>query len=125
MPASQVSSTRRLEPAQRGGHPQRAPPRCYISATHPRRGEAASLGGMRSLATTNGAPPQPNETCSNLTFEQNLTHPSRLWTPKLPTLRPGLRPEGVALRAVRLTGRDEPGRVGGWLMTSPAGMGIC
>jgi hypothetical protein len=31
----------------------------------------------------NGAPPQPNETCSNLTFEQNLTHPSRLWTPKL------------------------------------------
>ena len=41
------------------------------------------------------------------------------------TLRPGLRPEGVALRAVRLTGRDEPGTVGGWLMTSPCGMGIC
>src|SRR5437660_275429 len=60
--------------------------------------------GPRALARRNdalrpnGAPPQPNETCSNLTFEQNLTHPSRLWTPKLPTLRPGLRPEGVALR---------------------------
>ena len=41
------------------------------------------------------------------------------------TLRPGLRPEGVALRAVRLTGRDEPGTVGGWLMTSAGGTGIC
>jgi len=44
---------------------------------------------------------------------------------KTTTFRPGLRPEGVALRAVRLTGRDEPGTVGGWLMTSPAGIGIC
>ena len=41
------------------------------------------------------------------------------------TLRPGLRPEGVALRAVRLTGRGEPGTVGGWPMTSAGGMGIC
>jgi len=48
-----------------------------------------------------------------------------LVTGQAPTFRPGLRPEGVALRAVRLTGRDEPGTVGGWLMTSPAGIGIC
>jgi hypothetical protein len=41
------------------------------------------------------------------------------------TLRPGLRPEGVALRAVRLTGRDEPGTFGVWLMTSAGGTGIC
>jgi hypothetical protein len=49
------------------------------------------------------------------------------WSPpqRVATLRPGLRPEGVALRAVRLTGRDEPGTVGGWLMTSPSGMGTC
>jgi hypothetical protein len=44
---------------------------------------------------------------------------------KYATLRPGLRPEGVALRAVRLTGRDEPGTVGGWLMSSASGTGIC
>jgi len=43
---------------------------------------------------------------------------------KDPTLRPGLRPEGVALRAVRLTGSDEPGTFGAWLMTSPSGTGI-
>ena len=41
------------------------------------------------------------------------------------TLRPGLRPEGVALRAVRLTGRGEPGTFGAWLMISPSGTGIC
>jgi len=35
--------------------------------------------------STNRAPPQFNEPCSNLTFEHDLTHPSRLWTPKLPT----------------------------------------
>jgi predicted ATPase len=44
---------------------------------------------------------------------------------KTSTLRPGLRPEGVALRAVRLTGRDEPGTVGGWPMTSASGTGTC
>jgi hypothetical protein len=36
-------------------------------------------------AETNGASPQPNESCSNLTFEQNLTHPSHLWMPKVPS----------------------------------------
>src|SRR5205809_1030521 len=42
---------------------------------------------------------------------------------KISTLRQGLHPEGVALRAVRLTGRDEPGAVGGWPMTSASGPG--
>src|SRR6266542_5380429 len=42
-----------------------------------------------------------------------------------PTLRPGLRPEGVALRAVRLMDCDEPGTFGAWPMTSPSGTGIC
>ena len=32
-------------------------------------------------------------------------------------------PEGVALRAVRLTGRDEPGTFGARPMTSPRGTG--
>jgi hypothetical protein len=45
--------------------------------------------------------------------------------PKIPTLRPGRRPEGVALRAVRLTARDEPGTFSAWPVTSPRGMGIC
>src|ERR1700750_3224386 len=37
------------------------------------------------------------------------------------TLRPGLRPEGVALRAVRLTASAQAGTFGAWLMTSPRG----
>jgi hypothetical protein len=41
------------------------------------------------------------------------------------TLRPGLRPEGVALRAVWLTGCGEPGTFGAWLMTSPSGTAAC
>jgi NAD(P)-dependent dehydrogenase (short-subunit alcohol dehydrogenase family) len=45
--------------------------------------------------------------------------------PKTSMRRPGLRPEGVALRAVRLTGRDEPGTFGGWPMTSPNGTATC
>ena len=44
---------------------------------------------------------------------------------KIATLRPGLRPEGVALRAVRLTGRDDPGTFGTWPMTSASGTGTC
>jgi hypothetical protein len=42
-----------------------------------------------------------------------------------PTLRPGLRPEGVALCAVRLTNRGEPGTFGVWLMTSASGTVTC
>src|SRR5258708_17688702 len=56
---------------------------------------------------------------------ENLTQVCRSWGPRNPTLRPGLRPEGVALRAVRLTGCDEPGTFGTWLMTSPSGTAIC
>jgi hypothetical protein len=51
--------------------------------------------------------------------------PAALPGPKVTTLRPGLRPEGVALRAVRLTGRDEPGTFGAWLMTSAGGTETC
>jgi len=50
----------------------------------------------RMLPIPNGATPQPNEACSNLTFEQNLTHSSRLWTSKL--AQPGPDP-GVDLSA--------------------------
>ncbi len=53
----------------------------------------------------------------------NSAQPSESPPQRVATPRPGLRPEGVALRAVRLTGRDEPGTVGGWLMTSQSGMG--
>ena len=53
------------------------------------------------------------------------TREGRCWFHKIATLRPGLRPEGVALRAVRLTGRGEPGTFGVWLMTSAGGTGIC
>ena len=49
-PASMVSSTRRLEPAQRGGHPH-GTSSLHLSPLSPSRGEAATLGGMRSLAT--------------------------------------------------------------------------
>src|SRR6266487_1854450 len=52
---------------------------------------------------------------------QNSGQVSKSPGPRIPTLRPGLRPEGVALRAVRLTGRDEPGTFGVWLMTSAGG----
>ncbi len=69
--------------------------------------------------SSNGALPQPNEPCSN------LTRSSRPRTFKLPTLRPGLRPEGVALRAVLLKDRGDPGTFGAWLMSSPNGMGAC
>ena len=50
-----VSSTWRLEPAQRGGHPQRGPPRCTPAVIHPVRGAAAILGGIRSLAMRSSA----------------------------------------------------------------------
>ena len=38
---------------------------------------------------------------------------------QITTLRPGLRPEGVALRAVGLTGSAQAGTFGAWRMTSP------
>ena len=60
--------------------------------------------------------------CGSLTNSAQL---SKSPTQRVATLRPGLRPEGVALRAVRLTGRDEPGTFGAWLMTSPSGTAIC
>jgi hypothetical protein len=41
------------------------------------------------------------------------------------TFRPGLRPEGMALRAVRLTVCDESDTLSAWLMTSQRGMRGC
>jgi len=43
--------------------------------------------------------------------------------PGMATLRPGLRPEGVALRAVRLTGRARAGTFGAWRIGSWTGPG--
>jgi hypothetical protein len=45
--------------------------------------------------------------------------------PRSTTFRPGLRPEGMALRAVRLTVRDESDTLSAWLMTSQRGMRGC
>src|SRR5216684_2042020 len=53
------------------------------------------------ISTANGASPQPDEPCSNLTFEQNLTHPSRLWTFKLGTFKLASRDAAAALPVPR------------------------
>ena len=67
------SKGRKLPGSAQCGSPRRCAPSCCCSCW------------SSSWKTTNGASPQPDEPCSNLAIEQNLTRSSRLRPYKLPS----------------------------------------